>query len=143
MWSIELTTRTHRVGFELDKLNHIRVPVQLNGGLTLATIDTGARETVGSFEDITDGLHIDAKDPALTAITDEKGTVQAYRYPFKTLTFEGVTINNPDIRLIPNNLSKFPPDQRQLIIGMDVLRRFHLYVAYREQALYITPATAH
>ena len=117
--------------------------MQLNGGLTLATIDTGARETVGSFEDITDGLHIDAKDPALTAITDEKGTVQAYRYPFKTLTFEGVTINNPDIRLIPNNLSKFPPDQRQLIIGMDVLRRFHLYVAYREQALYITPATAH
>ena len=132
-----------RVGFELDRENHIRVPVQLNGGTTLATIDTGARETVGSFEDITEGLHIDAKDPALKSIADANGKVQAYRYPFATLTFEGVTINNPDIQLVPNDISKFPANQRQLIIGMNVLRRLHLYVAYGERAIYVTPATAH
>ena len=132
-----------RVGFEMDREDHIRVPVQLNGGTTLSTIDTGATETVGSFEDLTEGLHIDAKDPALKPIMDAKGNVRGYHYPFATLTFEGVTINNPDIVLVPNALSKFPADQRQLIIGMNILRRLHLYVAYGEHALYITPATAH
>jgi hypothetical protein len=28
------------------------------------------------------------------------------------------------------------------IIGMDVLRHLHIYVAYKEQKLYVTPASA-
>jgi hypothetical protein len=30
----------------------------------------------------------------------------------------------------------------QVLIGMDILRHLHLYIAYREQKLYITPASA-
>lgn len=132
-----------RVPFTMDQANHIRLPVQLGGGVTLAMINTGAQNTVGSFEDITEGLHIDPKDPALKPILDQQGHVWGYRYPFKTLTFEGVTVNNPDIILVPNKISKFPADQRQLIIGMNILRHLRMYIAYGEQALYLTGAAAH
>jgi hypothetical protein len=131
------------VEFTLDRAGHIRVPVGLNEGVTLGTIDSGAAETVGSLEDIIGGLHIEQSDPALKAVPDTKGQIHLYRYPFKTLTLDGVTVNNPDILLVPNDVSKLPPDQRQLIIGMNVLRHFHLYIAYGEHVMYVTPATAH
>jgi hypothetical protein len=30
-----------------------------------------------------------------------------------------------------------------IIVGMNVIRRLHLYIAYGEKTLYVTPATAH
>jgi hypothetical protein len=29
----------------------------------------------------------------------------------------------------------------QMIIGMGVLRRLHLYISYKEKVIYVTPAT--
>jgi hypothetical protein len=30
-----------------------------------------------------------------------------------------------------------------MLLGMNVLRNLHVYVAYKERKLYVTPATAH
>jgi hypothetical protein len=30
-----------------------------------------------------------------------------------------------------------------IVLGMNVLRRLHIYIAYGEEKLYVTPATAH
>jgi hypothetical protein len=30
----------------------------------------------------------------------------------------------------------------QMILGMDILHRLHVYIAYKEKKLYLTPATA-
>jgi hypothetical protein len=30
-----------------------------------------------------------------------------------------------------------------IVLGMNVLRRLHMYIAYGERTLYVTPATAH
>jgi hypothetical protein len=34
-------------------------------------------------------------------------------------------------------------DFARLVLGNDVLSRFHLYIAYRQQKLYLTDADAH
>jgi hypothetical protein len=63
-----------------------------------------------------------------------------YRFPFDTLSFEGVTVQNPDIDIIPGETyGKLNP---QLIIGINVLRQLRVYIAYKEQTLYLTSAEA-
>ncbi len=63
-----------------------------------------------------------------------------YRYPFKSLTFDGVTVSNPEIILGPGkaSLSGTP-----LIIGLDILRQLHIYIAYKEKNIYFTAASSH
>jgi hypothetical protein len=81
-----------------------------------------------------------------------------YRHAFKSLSFEGLTISNPSLDIIPDlqrgQMERPPatgtrmPDSSveqklpDLLIGMDVLRHLHLYIAYKEQKLYITPESA-
>jgi hypothetical protein len=65
--------------------------------------------------------------------------VPVYRFPFKTLSFEGVQVNNPDINIIPQK--SFGPGPA-LILGMSTLRHLHLYIGYKAQKLYLTAAEA-
>jgi hypothetical protein len=67
------------------------------------------------------------------------------RYSFKTLTLQDVTVNNPDIILVPNDKSQVMGGYRQtnLILGMGILRQLHLYIAYKEHTIYATAASAH
>jgi predicted aspartyl protease len=132
-----------RLPFTLDNGAHIKLSVQLDGKEIDAGIDTGAQETVGSLEDILDDLNIDEKDPALKPFPKEAHRPQAMRYPFKTLAFDGIVVKNPDIVLYSNKITHMRRGFRELIVGMNVLRELHLYVAYGELALYVTPATAH
>ena len=67
------------------------------------------------------------------------------RYPFKMLTLQGVTVNNPDIILVPDDKSKIMGGYRQpkLILSMGILRQLHLFIAYKEHNIYVTSASAH
>jgi hypothetical protein len=132
-----------RLPFTLDHDGHIKLSVKLDGKEIDAGIDTGAQETAGSLEDILDDLNIDEKDPALKPVSEVPSGLGIMRYPFKTLAFDGVAVENPDIVLFPNKVSHMRRGIRELIVGMNVLRELHLYVAYGELALYVTPATAH
>jgi hypothetical protein len=84
--------------------------------------------------------------PGMKRLGAEGSQNPSYRYPFKMLALDGVTISNPDIVLVPDKVSgrhhcRFcGPD---LILGMGVLRQLHLYIAYKEKRLYVTAATAH
>jgi predicted aspartyl protease len=128
-----------RIPFQFDRDRHIRVAVKLDGTDMFAQLDTGAERTIGSLEDITRDFGVDDIETALGA----DGRARIYRYPFKLLTFEGVDVYNPYILLLPNNVSRMPPGERELIIGMNILRRLHLYIAYGEGALYVTSTDTH
>jgi hypothetical protein len=81
-----------------------------------------------------------------------------YRYAFKTLTFEGVTVGNPNIEILPNVMNRNADQSHKMntniernsddvalpvvIVGMDVLAKLHLYFAFKERKLYITEAAA-
>ena len=132
------------VPFSHDLYGHIIVSVMLDGKNFDAYLDTGAYRSVAGWEDMHHAFGIDEK----SAGVKQQGSADAprYNYPFKALTFGGVTVNNPDLTLIPNSESGRGNGgnvRPTLIIGVNVLRQLHLYVAQGEKKLYITPASSH
>lgn len=136
------------VPFSRSMWGHIIVPVQIDGKNFDAFLDTGDSRTVGNWDALKYAFGFDEKSAGVKAADDSEAG--HYVYPFKTLTFGGVTVNNPDITLIPQSESGMvnragEPGMRMpaLIVGVNVLRQLHIYVAESEKKLYITAASAH
>lgn len=122
------------IPFEL-KDNHIILKVQLDGQEIAAALHTGAADTVMSF------------DSASNIFGRGKATLLGSRhYPFKSLTFGDVRVGAPSILLAPEVISvdmatgSFQKSM-DLVVGMGVLRRLHLYISQKEKKIYVTPAT--
>jgi hypothetical protein len=47
------------------------------------------------------------------------------------------------LMLVPDAQSKLRTGEPRMLLGINVLRQLHLYIAYHEHTLYVTPATAH
>jgi len=129
-----------RVEIRLDSNTHLVVPLQLDGKSIDADIDTGAANSTGSLEAFENAFDTDENNKDLKLKSDGDGTFHVYAYPFKNLSFEGVSVQNPEITLSPDRETHM---RHKFIIGMNILRHLHLYVAYKEKAIYVTPATAH
>jgi predicted aspartyl protease len=120
------------VPFTLDG-NHISVDVKLDGQPIWAFLDTGAADTVMSLERATFAYDL-----------DRDKLKRSRHYPFKVLSFGEVDVGNPAIQLATDHESAFMGPYRSdlnMIIGMGVLRRLHLYIDYKEKKIYLTPAT--
>jgi predicted aspartyl protease len=134
-----------QVPMKLDADRHITIPVMLDGKQLTAIADTGAARSFMSLEVAKEIFGLDEKNPALKSLgvvgVNNIAAEQLYRYPFQSLTFEGIAVHNPDIAITKSAA----PDkgEPQLLIGIGVLRQLHLYIAYKEQMLYLTPAEAH
>ncbi len=131
-----------RLPIHADRSQHIVFPAEIDGKKIQVMLDTGATETVWSLETarallgdseankIQPSAYVNAKDD--------------YNYPFQTLSFDGVTISHPDIQLVPNAKSGLKSATAdQMIIGRSILRQLHLYIAWKDQSLYLSSATAH
>jgi hypothetical protein len=127
------------VPFEADRDHHLKVKLLLDGKEIEADLDTGAWKSTGSLEAIEDEFNIDEKSPDLKLVTRPGDQSRVYHYPFKSLSFDGVAIYNPDIPLRPDGETHI---RHKFLIGMNVLRELHLYIAYGEHNIYVTPATA-
>jgi predicted aspartyl protease len=140
---------------------HILVPVELDGRRMTAVLDTGATTSVLNLNTAHDQFDIDpgSKDAPLTTSL-VNGAIKVYSHRFRTLALEGISISNPKLTLMPdlmrgklyNPHNKLESETRisnsvletglgDMILGMDVLRHLHIYIAYREQKLYVTPAS--
>ena len=124
-----------QIPFKMDEGRHIKIDLQLDGQEVPAILDTGSSRSLMSLDTAVDLFKI---DPA--ALNKNNG-----RYPFKMLTLQGVSVNNPDIILVPDDKSKIMGGYQQpkLILSMGILRQLHLYIAYKEHNIYVTAATAH
>jgi hypothetical protein len=142
--------------FERLRSGAIVFQASLEGRPVKAILDTGASQSAlyqaqaeGTF-----GLSLGSADtPVAGAANGEKDST-TWRHTFKTLTFEGVTALNPEFAIIPNRIGKHfgdtelgslipRPDvqvEPDALLGMNVLRHLHVYIAYKEKRLYITPA---
>jgi predicted aspartyl protease len=139
---------------------HIVVPVQLDGHKLNAMIDTGATNSVLNLNVAESDFGLSPKSgPGMTIVgaLGDRGSSVIYQHTFKSLSFEGITVANPALDIIPDleheKVARSPatgtrfnaPDAEQglhdMLIGMDVLQHVHLYIAYGEQKLYITPAS--
>jgi hypothetical protein len=78
-----------------------------------------------------------------------------WRHRFKSLSLAGLEVANPEVAIIPDKMSaklnswstgtqmdKPTFDKPPMLIGMNVLRHLHVYIAYKEKKLYITPAAS-
>lgn len=137
---------------------HVTVPVKLDGKDFVAIIDTGASHSTIRRDAALSAFGLRPDSPGMVADghlgTDE--TAVRYRYPFKTLTFEGVTVGNPKVAILPNIMNRNADQSHKMnslierhsddlalpevIVGMDVLSKLHLYFAFKEKRLYITEA---
>lgn len=139
--------------------NHIQVKVIVDGKPLDAIIDTGASRTAMSQEIAQRVFGLAPESPGMTLVGNVAGdaTLKRYGYVFASLSFEGVAVSNPHMFIIPDvvakgadnglktgsNVKRWSDDVKlpPVIIGMNVLKKLHLYIAFKEGKLYITPAS--
>lgn len=115
---------------------HIEVPVKIDGKTFQAILDTGARNSIISMK-AAGRLKISEKSPELKLVTDKDAEYSRYDYPFKALDMDGLTVNRPRLQIVSDN---YIPGGIDMILGVGILRQLHVYIAYDEEKLYITPA---
>jgi predicted aspartyl protease len=141
---------------------HILARVKLDGQTEYAMLDTGAWNTTLTDREATlaYGLKLGSADTPDSGAIANHPELRVFRHQFKSLEFEGISVANPDVAVVPDKShgildasgqaptgshiadSRTDESHVTMLIGMNVLRHFHLYIAYKEQKLYITAAGA-
>jgi hypothetical protein len=138
---------------------HMTVPVMMDGHELQADIDTGASDTVlfadraKSFYNLTLG---DTDTPEAGKMNGDANR-PIYTHVFKGMTFGTIAVNNPHVTILPREMGRDLSnvgvqgsrvrterdeiEQPDMIIGMDVLRKLHVYIANKENKLYVTDAS--
>ena len=129
------------VPIEIKDKTHIRIPVTINGKEIMATVDTGAPTSVITMRAARRYLDIKEDDPALKLrgnipVNGMVGPV--YNYPFQSLSFGAVTVSHPRIEMVSDKVW----GEDDLLLGVGILRQLHIYIAYKERKMYVTPALA-
>jgi predicted aspartyl protease len=147
-----------KIPFQRQPGMQIIVGVTLDGKPVKAVVDTGASNSTLRTKTAESqyGIVLGSENaPASGSLNGDKNLV-VYRHTFKALNFEGVTVANPTLDLIPDKLTEplsyTPTGSRigyaddvlksEVLLGMDVLRHMHIYIAYHDRILYLTPAEA-
>jgi predicted aspartyl protease len=133
------------VPIRMDNGGHMFVDVQVNGKTISAGVDTGADRSTMPLRVAKELFGIDAHSPGMKPLGDIRvnGTQPAplYRYPFDTLTLEGVTVHQPVIDILDGDRFEVGGGN-QMLLGIKTLRQLHIYISYNEKMLYLTPAEA-
>jgi hypothetical protein len=136
---------------------HIRLPVKVDGKELTAEIDTGATNT-SMNADAARRLFDIVPESAGNIPLNSQGMVAAFGRVFSTLDFEGVAVSNPHVVIMPNLVGTKDPnngfqtgsrakkvdddvDRPDMLIGMDILKKLHLYIAFGEKRIYISEAS--
>jgi hypothetical protein len=136
-----------------DVSGHITSEMELDGQRVTVDFDISeGPSTIGSMT-LDRLLHLTPQSPGVTEETS--GGTKYWRYPFKTLSLEGVSINNPRIAVFKDDGPECRPETQDVGVktmrcyGMANLRlragplkAMHLYFAFKEKTLYITAADA-
>jgi predicted aspartyl protease len=145
------------VPIRISHAGHIVVPITLDGHRLTALLDTGSDGTYVTRSSAEGAIGLDLNAPDVTEVgtLPDRPNAVMYQRVFKSLALEGISVANPTVGIIPD-LTHFlfvkppplgsriqaapdPDAEATVILGMNVLRHLHVYVAYKEQKLYITP----
>jgi hypothetical protein len=142
--------------------SHIIVPVSIDGKDFKATINTGSPTSSMDMNTAKFIFGITADSPGSVPVkngNDGDPAHQSFIHTFSSLTFDTVTVTNARFLVYPDLIGARDPNngmdtenrarhfddnvgRTDISIGMDVLRKLRLYVAYGERKLYVTPASA-
>jgi len=123
-----------------SEYNQISITVTLDGHVINANLDTGANTSTlrGDLARELFGLALGSADVPEFDETKADPSFHMYRHAFKSLSFGDIAVANPRVQIIASNNFQNAP---QMLIGMDILRKLHVYFALHEGKMYITPAT--
>jgi predicted aspartyl protease len=132
--------------FRLDASKQIHFTVTVDGKNMDALLDTGSSRSV-MRQDMANAI----APPGSITCSQESGSCH---YPFKSLSFGGVAVGNPDIEIIEDKMAglREPGEMHDLvsnapslplIVGTSILKKLRLYIAYKEGVLYATGADTH
>jgi predicted aspartyl protease len=139
----------------------ISVPVMIDGHSIDAVIDTGSDHTVmrrGTAER-TFGLKADTAQMTPAGDLRDGTGERIYQHTFSQIAFGGVIANNVPAFVQTNSMvhkinreptlgsrahfdTSLGEQVPELALGMDVLHQLHIYAAFGESKLYVTPAAA-
>ena len=139
-----------------ERGSHINISVTVDGHPMRAVIDTGGDDTLMNATDFQKSFNITPGSPEapLNEALTKENRLKTYTHAFSTLAFEGLTVTNPKITVVVDRMAvgvttnsirgalqdPFSREADPMVIGMNVLRKLHVYIAYGEKKLYITPA---
>jgi predicted aspartyl protease len=134
--------------------SHMNVTVKLDGHEMTAMIDTGAGASTLDAGTASQLFGLTPDSPGAVALgTMGANNRKVFGWTFKTLEIGGLTIRDPRMEVIPelmgkNDNSNIAADshirritdgmQPTMLIGMNTLRKLHLYIAFKERKLYLT-----
>jgi hypothetical protein len=135
----------------------MQVSVSIEGHDINALIDTGSERTVMRREvaERLFGLKADTPDMMPSGNLQDGRGQKVYDHTFKQISFEGVAALNVPALIQSNSMirrvqkepvlgsrAQFVGEPRiaDLTLGMDVLRRLHMYVVYGQEKIYMTAA---
>lgn len=131
---------------------HITVPMTLDGHRMSAVLDTGAPFTTLNLDAAERVFDLAPGKLQVFGSGGKSGPLQdVYTHRFSSMILEGIAVAHPQMLIVPFHVDseeteplwghlprlQHPSD---VIIGMDVLRTLHIYIAYRERLLYVTRA---
>ncbi|GAA0583271.1 aspartyl protease family protein [Rhizomicrobium electricum] len=121
-----------------DRTRHLIVTVMLDGKPIDAMLDTGASRSDFSLETARALFGTALREQPAERADCERGVST---HAFRQISIGGVTINDPDIVLVPDAIGGRPADSPRLVLGMGILRRLHLTVFYSRNRLAVARAT--
>ncbi len=137
---------------------HIRFTVKVDDKELTAEMDTGSPNT-SMRDEAAKRLFDIAPDSPGNIPVNQQGMEAAFGRAFGTLDFEGVAVKNPHVIIMPDLVGRKDPNNSQqtrdrarmsddlddrpdMLIGMDILRKLHLYIAFDESRMFISEASA-
>lgn len=127
---------------DINDQGHIQVPVTLDGQEMRAFLDTGAPGTLIGARTAAAKFQIAPSGMGSIGLGGASGgTTGAARQQFRTPQLGGLTINNPPL-LVTENETSWRSEHADILLGLNELSRLHLYIAYREKKLYLSPGPA-
>lgn len=141
---------------------HIYLPVNVDGQSVSAELDTGSTDTVMRMDIARQRYELNLGDDATPERkrqpdADPKAP-KFYTHTFKSLAFGAIQVNNPHMGIMEDVWKRDESGQQlinrarsskdrvnllpELLLGMNVMRKLHLYFAFAEKKIYISPTSS-
>ncbi len=139
---------------------HIRLRMTLDGHEVSTNVDTGAAGSTISRRSASLIFGVDETSPGVVKSQYWSDQFPVYRKQFASLALGGLAVQNPQVDILPDleekafrmahsERSRDDPiygsklEGEEFTLGMNVLSKLHVYIAYKEHKIYITSVDAH
>ena len=150
----------HYTGGSISALQHINFQMTLDDHQVSTDLDTGSSYSWLRSKAAYRIFGLDEHSPGVGPSPFNDSTIPVLRKQFETLQLGGLAVHNPQIDIIADKTedafkqahseksrddpvygSTFQMDD--FTLGMNVIGKLHLYIAYKEHNIYVTAADTH